>query len=152
MQIAEIDFCGPNDLSALVAIEKACFDDPWEARVIERDLNGQGDALYLKAEFKRDVVAYAVISRGDDICHLMNLAVMPEYRRMGIAQQLMLAVQEVADDWGNRSIRLEVRASNHDARHFYSSLGFAYNSRLKGYYASGEDALVLTAKLPLKIS
>lgn len=151
MQIAEIDFCTPGDLSALLEVERACFDDPWEPHAIEYDLNNQGSIVYLKAVLKDFIAGYAVVARGDDISHLMNLAVLPAYRGLGIALQLMLGVQAVAEDWENRRIRLEVRSSNQTARDFYSQLGFIYNTRLKGYYTNGEDALVLSAKLPLGI-
>ena len=151
MQIVDIDFCTPGDLPVLLEIEQACFDDPWEAHAIEYDLNNQGSIVYLKAVLKDLIAGYAVVARGDDISHLMNIAVLPAYRGVGIALQLMLGVQAVAEDWENRRMRLEVRSSNQTARDFYSRIGFTYNTRLKGYYTNGEDALVLVAKLPLKI-
>lgn len=151
MQTVDIDFCAPGDLTALLEVERACFDDPWEPHAIAYDLNNQGSIVYLKASLKDAIAGYSVVSRGDDICHLMNLAVLPAYRGMGVALQLMLGVQAVAEDWENRRMRLEVRSSNQTARDFYSRLGFTYNTRLKGYYTNGEDALILTARLPLRI-
>jgi ribosomal protein S18 acetylase RimI-like enzyme len=81
----------------------------------------------------------------------MNLAVLPEFRRRGVALQLMAAFGEIAREWRCRRMCLEVRASNTIARNFYASLGFVYSSRIKRYYTDGEDALLLTARLPLKL-
>jgi ribosomal-protein-alanine N-acetyltransferase len=81
----------------------------------------------------------------------MNLAVRPDFRRMGVASQLMLGMNEVSAEWQCRRMKLEVRSSNRDARDFYSSLGFSYVTRLKGYYSGVEDALVLVARLPIVI-
>lgn len=152
MQIVDIDFCTNEDLEAILEIERTCFKHPWEMRVIEYDLDNQGSIVYLKATLKDIIAGCAVLSRGDDVCHLMSIAVLPEYRNMGIALQLLLGAEEVAHEWGNKRMRLEVRNSNKKARDLYSDLGFTYNSRMKGYYPDGEDALVLTVKLPFEMS
>ncbi|MDR1966934.1 MAG: ribosomal protein S18-alanine N-acetyltransferase [Synergistaceae bacterium] len=151
MQIVDIDFCVPEDLKSLVAIEAVCFDIPWEEHLIERDLNEPGYAIYMKATVKGVIAGYGVLGRVESTAHLMNLAVLPEYRRNGIALQLMAAFDEVSREWECRRMCLEVRASNSIARNFYSSMGFAYSSRVKGYYADGEDALILVARLPLRL-
>jgi ribosomal-protein-alanine N-acetyltransferase len=150
MQIVDIDFCVPRDIESLVAIEAACFDIPWEERLIERDLNEPGGAVYLKATVKDVIAGYGVLGRADDTSHLMNIAVLPEFRRMGIALQLMAAFGEVSLDWKCRGMCLEVRSSNTVARNFYGSLGFIYSSRVRDYYVDGEDALILVARLPLR--
>ncbi|MDR1510851.1 MAG: ribosomal protein S18-alanine N-acetyltransferase [Synergistaceae bacterium] len=151
MQIVDIDFCVPDDIRSLVEIEEVCFDIPWEEYMIERDLNEPGNAIYLKAVIKGTIAGYGVLGRADDTAHLMNLAVLPEYRRQGIALQLMTAFGEISEDWRCRRMCLEVRSSNNIARDFYASIGFVYLSRIKGYYVDREDALVLTARLPLRI-
>jgi ribosomal protein S18 acetylase RimI-like enzyme len=97
------------------------------------------------------IAGYGVLGRNEGVSHLLNLAVLPDYRRMGIASQLMLAFEEIAVEWECRRMRLEVRSSNRLARDFYAKLGFTYKSRARGYYANGEDALILVARLPLSI-
>jgi ribosomal-protein-alanine N-acetyltransferase len=151
MQIADLDFCVPEDLKSLVEIEKACFTVPWEEDLISADLNGGGTSLYLKASFKDVVAGYGVLGQNDESAHLMNIAVLPEYRRHGVALQIMAAFDVLAHEWLCRRMYLEVRASNAAARAFYASLGFVYSSRVKGYYNDGEDALLLAARLPLKL-
>lgn len=151
MQIAEIDFCTVDDADALHAIETSCFDHPWSRAIIEYDLDNQGLTTYLKATLKDTVCGYAVISRDEDCAHLLNIAVLPAYQRQGIASQLLLALEVLADEWGARRMKLEVRSTNAVARELYSRIGFVYHTRRKAYYSTGEDALVLVAKLPLKI-
>jgi ribosomal-protein-alanine N-acetyltransferase len=151
MQIADLDFCVPGDLKSLVEIENACFAVPWEESLISADLNGFGSSIYLKAMLNGAVVGYGVLGQTDGSAHVMNIAVLPEYRRRGIALQIMAAFGEIASEWRTSRMRLEVRASNVAARAFYSSIGFVYSLRIKGYYNDGEDALELVARLPLKL-
>jgi len=151
MQIVDIDFCVTEDIKALAAIEAACFDIPWETRLIEYDLQEPGSTVYLKASVKGMIAGYGVLGRAEDASHLMNLAVLPNYRRQGIALQLMAAFDAISAEWECRRICLEVRSANETARAFYSSIGFVYSSRIKGYYSDGEDALILIARLPLRL-
>jgi ribosomal-protein-alanine N-acetyltransferase len=151
MQIADLDFCVPGDLKSLVEIEKACFSIPWEKDLIAADLEGRGNSVYLKASLKGVVVGYGVLGQNGRLAHLMNIAVLPEYRRHGVALQIMAAFDVLAREWLCRRMYLEVRASNTGARAFYASIGFVYSSRIKGYYVDGEDALMLIARLPLKL-
>jgi ribosomal-protein-alanine N-acetyltransferase len=150
MQIADLDFCVPADLKSLVEIEKACFAVPWEEELIAADLDGRGNSVYLKASFQDIVVGYGVLGQNGRLAHLMNIAVLPRYRRQGVALQIMAAFDVLAGDWLCKRMCLEVRASNAGARTFYAALGFIYSSRMKSYYNDGEDALMLVARLPLK--
>ena len=152
MQIVDIDFCVPEDVKSLVAIDAECFDIPWEEHVIVSDLNEPGSSVYLKAIVKGAIAGYGVLGREGDSSHLMNIAVLPEYRQHGVALQLMAGLDEISREWKCRRMCLEVRSSNVIARNFYASLGFVYSSRLKGYYTNnGEDALILVARIPLKL-
>jgi ribosomal-protein-alanine N-acetyltransferase len=151
MQIADLDFCVPADLKSLVEIEKACFAVPWEKDLIAADLAGRGNSVYLKAAFNDIIVGYGVLGQNDGAAHLMNIAVLPEYRRRGVALQMMAAFDVLAREWLCRRMYLEVRASNTGGRAFYAGIGFVYSSRIKGYYVDGEDALMLIARLPLKL-
>jgi ribosomal-protein-alanine N-acetyltransferase len=149
MQIADIEFCGPGDFEEIFAVESACFDMPWSRHVIRYDLDNMGELVYMKAVLKDFIAGYGVLGRGEGVSHLLNLAVLPEFRRSGIASQLMLAFEEISLIWGCGRMRLEVRSSNALARDFYAKFGFVYKMRAKKYYANGEDALVLVARLPL---
>ncbi|MDR3331420.1 MAG: ribosomal protein S18-alanine N-acetyltransferase [Synergistaceae bacterium] len=151
MQIANIEFCAPDDIDELYAVECACFDSPWKRYILQNDLEELGASIYLKAVLNGVIAGYGVLSRSDIESHLQNLAVLSGYRRQGIASQLVLGFEGISEDWGCKRMRLEVRSSNYAARDFYSKIGFVYLHREKNYYVDGEDALILTAKLPLSI-
>jgi len=71
---------------------------------------------------------------------ILNLAVAPEYRRRGVARDLVESFQTSI----NGCVFLEVRESNNTARKFYNSMGFQEVSRRQNYYDyPPEDAIVL---------
>ena len=58
--------------------------------------------------------------------YLDSLAVLPEYRRQGIAKALLLATKEKANQYGLPHVGLLVDKDNPDGEAFYSSVGFRY--------------------------
>ena len=79
-----------------------------------------------------------------DETDMMNIAVLPEARRAGIGERLILSLIEMLKDRGSRSLTLEVRASNTPAISLYEKLGFLQVGRRPNYYRRPrEDALIL---------
>lgn len=68
----------------------------------------------------------------DETCkgefYIDSLAVLPEYRRMGIGRQLMKAQMEYGLRKGLRHQTLLVDPENPKAQRLYESLGFRYES------------------------
>ena len=58
--------------------------------------------------------------------YLDSLAVLPEYRRQGIAKALLLATKEKANQYGLPYVGLLVDKDNPDGEALYSSVGFRY--------------------------
>ena len=58
--------------------------------------------------------------------YLDSLAVLPEYRRQGIASTLLLATKERANQYGLPCVGLLVDKDNPDGEALYSSVGFRY--------------------------
>ncbi|HEY9641696.1 MAG TPA: GNAT family N-acetyltransferase [Coleofasciculaceae cyanobacterium] len=56
--------------------------------------------------------------------YVSNLAVHLDYRRQGVAQQLLQTCDRVAVDWGFQDIYLHVLESNHQARRLYLRSGY----------------------------
>ena len=70
---------------------------------------------------------------------IIDIYVTPEYRRKGIAKQLM---NTIIDNKEVKNITLEVNINNKNAILMYNSLGFKEATIRKGYY-NGEDALLM---------
>jgi ribosomal-protein-alanine N-acetyltransferase len=89
-----------------------------------------------------EVVGYLVCSRYADVFHLMNVAIEPERRRLGIAARMIdrMLVEAGRDE----RYTLEVRVSNHGAIEMYEKLGFRRAGRRRRYYSdNGEDAMIM---------
>ena len=67
--------------------------------------------------------------------YLDSLAVLPEYRRQGIASTLLLTTKERANQYGLPCVGLLVDKDNPDGEALYSSVGFRYanDSRWGGH-------------------
>ena len=75
---------------------------------------------------------------------MMNVAVDPAFRRQGIGEKLVSSLVDALAEKGNRSLSLEVRASNEPAIALYYKLGFEQVGRRPKYYRNPrEDALIL---------
>jgi polysaccharide biosynthesis protein PslH len=83
-------------------------------------------------------IAGFVVSRrvAEDEREILNVAVHPEFRRLGIATQLLQA--ETARCPGTHF--LEVRESNSAAQRLYESLGFEVGGSRPGYYENPTEA------------
>lgn len=80
--------------------------------------------------------------------HIISIAVLPEYRRRGIASTLIKkAMETLKKEYGCDEIFLEVRVTNNQAISLYKKLGFNEIDVLKRYYIDGEDAYVMARKL-----
>ena len=76
-------------------------------------------------------------------CQVGSIAVLPEYRRQGLARQLMAILFETCRQLNVPDTYLEVRVSNAAAIGLYESLGFETDGLRKNYYQDGEDAYTM---------
>ena len=95
----------------------------------------------LVARLGHRVVGFAIMRYGDDTAHLDLLAVAPQYRRQGIAKQMLEWLEKCALIAGTFRIALEVRVSNKGAQLFYQCMGYHPLSQLANYYQGVESAL-----------
>lgn len=79
--------------------------------------------------------------------HITTVGVLPEHRRRGIALRLMQRIEEAFRKCGVRTVRLEVRATNHGAQKLYRNLGYTVTQRLPRYYSNGGDGLLMVKAL-----
>ena len=132
-----------EDADALATLERDAFaSDAWSLAQVQSELAGPTRNV-LVAESDGHTIGYAAVAVVGDVADLTRIVVAASHRRSGIASELLAALHEAARDAGAERMLLEVAASNADARAFYAARGFAEISRRPGYYADGEDAVVM---------
>ena len=130
-------------ISAIAEIEKICFSDPWSINSIASELENPL-SLWLVALDDECVVGYVgsqTVLGGAD---MMNLAVLPEYRKQSIGETPVRTLVERLRAKGAISLSLEVRQSNQPAICLYEKLGFTQVGVRPNYYRNPkENALIL---------
>jgi ribosomal-protein-alanine N-acetyltransferase len=144
-------FASIEDIDRVLDVERASFTRPWTRDMYLAELeNRDVSFLYLARNRAREVIAFCCFWKIFDELHINNLAVVPEARGRGLGTALLLHVLDQGNRLGADRALLEVRESNVAARRLYERLGFAVSGTRPGYYTQPtEDALLLTARLPL---
>jgi [ribosomal protein S18]-alanine N-acetyltransferase len=131
-----------SDLPHVLAVERRSFTTPWSLAMFVLELS-KPSGICLAARRDGQLIGYLVCSRYDVVWHIMNVAVTPEQRRLGIASALLAALFERVDDPEAR-YTLEVRPSNRAALLLYEHLGFrSAGTRRRYYQDNGEDAVIM---------
>ena len=130
-------------VAQVAVLEAICFHDPWSEKSVASELTNPL-SLWLVAMDGDRLAGYvgsqSVLGETD----MMNIAVHPDYRRRGIAEQLVVRLVEELKARGNHCLMLEVRASNEPAKALYEKLGFRQVGLRKNYYRNPrEDACIL---------
>lgn len=133
-----------DDLPALVALDEVCFgSEAWSTVAWTDEFDRLSEDRVVLVADEGAVVGYVVLLVPPvalDVVELLRIAVSPAERRTGIGAQLMTAALARC---AGRTVMLEVAASNESAAGLYQGFGFAEISRRRGYYAGGEDAVVM---------
>ncbi len=141
-----IEDMGTADLPAILEIERASFTTPWSETSFFNEVKKQRSFLKVAKKGGR-AVGYICGGWIIDEGHILDLAVHPEYRRLGIASALVSLGIERLKEEGCRFIFLEVRASNEFAKKMYKKFGFEVLGTRKNYYVSpAEDAVIMVLK------
>lgn len=139
-----------KDIDAIVEIERHSFVAPWSRRMLLAELEGRDFSYAYIAKIQEEpikkpfTVGYIFFWVAADEIHIINIAVHPKFRKMGIGKRLI----EIALDYGRKvhaqCAFLEVRVSNLTAQHLYTKLGFKVVGVRRRYYTDNkEDALVM---------
>ncbi len=131
-------------LPALAEIERQCFSTPWTEAMLEQELYNDTASFLVVEDEREQVCGYAGLHVVLDEGYIDNVAILPQYRRQGLAKRLV----EVYCRFGEAHLAfltLEVRVSNEAAKALYAGLGFVDVGVRKQYYTHPkEDALLMT--------
>ena len=143
-----------EDVLALVDLERRCHSHPWTARHFRDEIENEprGRVLVLRSTWEpgdpgRGLVAYCAYQVVADEMHLLNVAVSPDHRRLGLGRFLVERAVGAAVRRGVATVFLEVRRTNNEARGLYERFGFVTVAVRRDYYEDPrEDALVLAVR------
>jgi ribosomal-protein-alanine N-acetyltransferase len=135
------------DIAVLASYEKQLFPySPWNTAQFKEEFAGIPTTRYMSvAESGNTIVGYCgVFLPAPDVeADILTVAVLPEYRRQGIAKEFMRQIEQWSHERGASAMMLEVEQSNESAIELYKSLGYMKISVRMDYYGPGKDAFVM---------
>ena len=147
----------PNDLQNVMQINRVCLPENY-TDFFFMDLHQRFPETFIVAEENAEIAGYimcrievglsnygfgGLVRKG----HVVSIAVMPQYRRKGVAQAVINRAMEGMQYYKAKQCFLEVRVTNDAGISLYKKLGFEITRTINGYYSDGEDAYVMTKKL-----
>ena len=147
-----------DDLPEVDAIEQASFTSPWSLNTFRHEIQSNPRSFYWVARPDPiqnsdlqsalplpPILAYGGYWLLGEEAHVLILATHPQWRRLGLAESVLVQLIDEMRNVGVNEVTLEVRAGNLAAQALYKKLGFEEVGRRKRYYRdNGEDALLLT--------
>ncbi len=135
------------DIPVLATYEKVLFPySPWSTAQFKEEFAGIPTTRFMSvAEDGNTIVGNCgvfVPAPGIE-ADILTVAVLPAYRRQGIAKEFMRQIEEYAVQRQASAMMLEVELSNESAIKLYESLGYMKISVRMDYYGPGKDAHVM---------
>lgn len=133
-----------KDLDRVLEIESRSYQAPWSRRAFVSEVTDNSYAYYYVAKRGDTIVGYVGMWIILEEAHITNIAVDPDWRRLGIGRYMLETMFDRAREHGATKMTLEVRVSNITAQNLYRKLGFEERGIRKGYYTdTHEDALIM---------
>jgi len=143
-----------HDFERIIELEHLCF--PGDLAYSQRQLRyllTKANSTVLVETNNKVIRGFIIIlyRKGTRVAGIETINVDPQYRKKGIASQLLNAAEADMRKKGIKKIRLEVSTTNHAAISLYENAGFQKKSILKNYYIydheGSYDALRMTKEL-----
>lgn len=136
-----------DDLDDIAKLELMCINPPWSYKAL-CEFAATDTSRILVASYNYEVYGYITYSEVLDEVQIANIAVHPEQRRRGIAENLLKVLYANSVKNAMSVITLEVRESNMPAIALYQKCGYKEVGRRKNYYKSpNEDAILMNLNL-----
>jgi ribosomal-protein-alanine N-acetyltransferase len=135
------------DIPVLATYEKELFPySPWSTSQFKEEFAGIPTTRFMSvAEDSNTIVGYCGVflpAPGVE-ADILTVAVLPAYRRQGIAREFMRQIEVWAKERKASAMMLEVEISNESAIKLYEFLGYMKISVRMDYYGPGKDAHVM---------
>ncbi len=137
-----------RDMPDVLMIEQESFDYSWNEEDFLRCLR-QRNCIGMVAECNERVVGFMIYELHKSKLHIMNFAVGPRFRRLGIGKQMVEKLIGKLSSHRRTRVTLAVRETNLAAQLFFRTQEFRALKVLRNYYEdSGEDAFLMQYRIP----
>ena len=134
------------DIPYVALMEQMIFTDPWSEKVYRETfaIDGVEYVVATDTEAEDKITGVAGIRNIVGTGEITNVMILPEYRRQGIAKQMLKDLLERGRRLGAEEFTLEVRINNTPAIKLYEGLGFVNEGIRPGFYNNPkEDAVIM---------
>ncbi len=137
--------CSLSDLDEVEKVEMASFSKPFSHYMFYFLLKNYPEGFIVVDDGGR-ITGYIVYSISGGKGSIVSIAVLPDYRRMGIGQTLVdYAVEDLRKKV--QYLELQVNVSNFAAINFYKKNNFILVETIPQYYPDGGDAYLMRKNL-----
>jgi len=147
----------PHDISAVMALDRLAFSDPWPESAYVQEIYFNPLARYFVLELlpsqphwrwpwkprTSNLIGFVGMRVEQTRGHISTLAIHPDWRGLGFGELLLITALQQAVKMKAIAVMLEVRPSNITAQNLYAKYHFLPIGRHVHYYQDGEDALLL---------
>jgi ribosomal-protein-alanine N-acetyltransferase len=136
-----------RDMPEVLQTEQESFEYAWTEEDFLRCLR-QRNCIGMVAEHNERVIGFMIYELHKTKLHVLNFAVHPEVRRLGVGRQMAAKLVGKLSSHRRTRITLAVRETNLAAQLFFKALEFRALRVLRGYYEdSGEDAFLMQFRI-----
>ena len=136
-----------KDVKSIYEIGRQCFTDAWREETIKNDLS-RDHSVYFIAKINGKAGGYGCFWFIADEAQLVNIGVLPIFRRLGAAEKIIQSGIEEALHRHMQTMFLEVRVGNLAAQTLYRKYNFHVVSLRKGVYERPkEDGYIMSLSL-----
>lgn len=147
------------DIPEVIRINRVCLPENYSRGTFLGLWNEFPDLLFLSFDKSANSAIGYIIEKIDEGTsffdnnenvlrgHIFSLAVLPEYRRRGIASTLLTLAFKASQERGGEEVFLEVRKSNIPAINLYKKFNMKIIDQVRGYYADGEASTIMAGRI-----
>ena len=134
-----------SDVNEVVELEELSYGQHhWSKESFLNELDNNLAHYYCAVDKSGKIIGYIGCWHIFEEAHITTLSVHPDFRKQGVAQELLFAAIDDCYKAKIKYITLEVRQSNIAAISLYDKNGFKSIGTRKGYYQdNNEDALIM---------
>jgi ribosomal-protein-alanine N-acetyltransferase len=135
-----------RDMPEVFDIENGSFKSPWNEEDFLRALRCRA-TIGCVAEHGETVVAFSIYRLQSKFLEIVNLAVHPKWRHMGIGTTMVNKLKSKLSSHRKTRLHIILSETNLDAHLFFKACGFVALEVMRGHFENGDDGYKFVYRL-----